>query len=434
MMELDKLYKLFISARRLSTDSRKLEPGCIYLALKGERFDGNKFALDALSKGASYAIVDDKNLAGQDRCIYVENTLVTLHLLANQHRKLFKGTVIGITGSNGKTTTKELIYSVLSKVAKTHSTKGNLNNHIGVPLTILEMKLDEQFAIIEMGANHQGEIKELSNIAEPDLGIITNIGKAHLEGFGGIEGVKKSKAELFNFLQQHHRTAIVNADEKKLLSIVQKDLDCKYYGSDCTNESLDFCIEHVQLEPYIVYQFTDKNGISCRGKSALIGLHNFQNIKTAIAVGLYLKIHGKDIIQGIESYVANSNRSQFIETKHNRVYLDAYNANPDSVANSLKAFFKLEGDKKIVVLGDMLELGEYSLDEHQRIYELAVTHEPDGIFLVGNEFYKIDAPSQIKFSSLASLRSQLSKMEWKNALIFIKASRGIRLEELIDVF
>lgn len=432
-MEIEKLYDLYLAAGSLVTDSRKIVQNCLYLALKGEQFDGNRFALDSIKNGASYAIVDDPALRDEPQCIFVTDGLLTLQQLANYHRKQYQGTVIGITGSNGKTTTKELMYAVLSQHAKTHFTKGNLNNHIGVPLTLLALEQDSRFAIIEMGANHIGEIDQLCTIAEPEIGIITNVGKAHLEGFGGFEGVKKGKSELYRFLFSNKGIALVNADEVFLEDMMPDGLAYKLYGSNNECSSLDYCIQMLQEEPDIHYKFFDASGKEWFGTSNLIGNHNFQNIKTAIAIGLYFGLSGQDIVRGVEAYVADNNRSQFILTQNNRVFLDAYNANPDSVLSSLNAFFQLEGMKKVVILGDMLELGEFSQHEHERIYTFVRDQSPGNLFLVGPEYMKINAPEAVKFSTTSELKEYLRDLKINNALVFIKASRGIRLEALLEV-
>lgn len=361
MTSTEELYKIFLRHPNVITDSRKIEAGCLFFALKGERFNGNSFAADAIEKGAAFAIIDEPEFAIGEQFILVENVLEALQGMANFHRKQFQIPVIGITGSNGKTTTKELIYEVLSSHYPTHYTMGNFNNHIGLPLTLLKMQKGTEVAVIEMGANHVGEIEFLCKIAEPTHGLITNIGKAHLEGFGGIEGVKKGKSELYRFLEKNDGTAFVNLEEL-FLEELAKGLEHRifYKKSDKPNPiAAPAETKLLTTHPFVRVAFLNEFAEILEVQSQLSGNYNFNNIMTAITVGRYFKVPSQKIKAAIENYVPSNNRSQVLEKDGNTYILDAYNANPSSMQRSLENFSKMEGQSKIAILGDMLELGEY---------------------------------------------------------------------------
>lgn len=428
-MSIEHLYTLFLKASGISTDSRKIESGCIYFALRGEHFDGNQFAVQALEKGALAAVVDDQNLSDDPRLILVEDVLLTLQKLARFHRDQFKNPVLAITGSNGKTTTKELLASILSLQFKTHVTSGNLNNHIGVPLTLLSLNLKADIAIIEMGANHQGEIQLLCKIADPDFGMITNVGNAHLEGFGSFEGVKTAKGELYQYVTAKRGLLFINKNEEDLDSMIPDNAKVISYG---TGHGVIYNIDLLESHPQIKYSFKSEKD-QFIASSILSGLHNFQNIKSAIAISLYFGLSPENIIAGVSSYVPKNNRSQQVKTLYNSVFLDAYNANPASVIASFNAFMLHAPDKPIIILGDMLELGVHSIVEHQRIYDHVSNMSLGSLILVGEEFEKIKTSNVLHFRDVRLLINYLKASPIKAKEIFLKASRGIKLELVLEV-
>lgn len=434
-MEISRLHQLFVNAdKAVSTDSRKIEPGCIFFALRGDNFNGNQYALTALEKGASYAVVDDLDLAEQDRCILVDDVLTTLQDLARYHRRQLHIPIIAITGSNGKTTTKELIAAVLGSQYRIHYTQGNLNNHIGVPLTLLQLDQQLEVAVIEMGANHQGEIDLLCRIAEPTHGLITNIGKAHLEGFGGIEGVKKGKSELYRYLAEKNGLAFVNNNEPFLIdlsAVVRKRI---YYElSEAPDpQHKPYEVKLLQLQPFIRVAFLDDHAQLIESSSKLMGVHNFQNIKTAITLGKYFKVPGEKIKAAIESYNPNMNRSQVISWESNSILLDAYNANPSSMEVTLRSFAENSSENKVVILGDMFELGDSAPVEHERIAQLASSLNFEQVVLVGKHFSKVAQQlGCIHFDKVEELKGWFTSQSWENKAILIKGSRGMALERVL---
>lgn len=433
-MEISSLYQLFLSAGKVSTDSRKIEPGCLFFALRGDNFNGNQYALDALEKGASYAIVDDTGLAKHDKCIIVKDVLQTLQELARHHRRQLHIPIIAITGSNGKTTTKELIAAVLSSQYPMHCTQGNLNNHIGVPLTLLQLDPRIEVAVIEMGANHQGEIDQLCRIAEPTHGLITNIGKAHLEGFGGIEGVKKGKSELYRYLAETNGLAFVNNDEPFLLGLsapVKKRIFYELSENPAPNHK-PYEVKLLQLQPFIQVAFLDEKEQLIETGSKLMGVHNFQNIKTAVTLGKYFKVPGAKIKAAIEQYNPNMNRSQWVPWGSNSILLDAYNANPSSMEATLRSFAENGLGNKVVILGDMFELGDDAPIEHDRIAQLANNLGFEKVVLVGKHFAA--AAQQLgclHFDNVEELKAWFTRQTWENKVFLIKGSRGMALERLL---
>ena len=433
-MEISSLYQLFLCAGKVSTDSRKIEPGCLFFALRGDNFNGNQYALAALEKGASYAIVDDTGLGANDKCIAVHDVLQTLQDLARHHRRQLHIPIIAITGSNGKTTTKELIAAVLGSQYPMHYTQGNLNNHIGVPLTLLQLDPQIEVAVIEMGANHQGEIDQLCRIAEPTHGLITNIGKAHLEGFGGIEGVKKGKSELYRYLAETNGLAFVNNDEPFLLELstpVKKRIFYELSENPAPNHK-PYEVKLLQLQPFIRVAFLDENERLIEVDSKLMGVHNFQNIKTAVTLGKYFKVPGAKIKAAIEHYNPNMNRSQWVPWGSNSILLDAYNANPSSMEATLHSFAENGPGKKVVILGDMFELGEAAPTEHERIAQLANGLGFEQVVLIGKHFAA--AAQQLgglHFDNVEEVKNWFSGQNWENKAILIKGSRGMALERLL---
>lgn len=411
----------------MSTDTRTLEKGTLFFALKGENFNGNTFAKKALDLGASYCIIDEVQDPNHEHYILVDDVLQTLQELANYHRNYLNIPIIALTGSNGKTTTKELIYSVLKQRYETQATLGNLNNHIGVPLTLLRMDESTEIGIVEMGANHIGEIAQLCKIANPDFGYITNFGKAHLEGFGSEEGVVKGKSELYDHLKQKNGTIFLNVDDKKQVKQVG-DYQNRITFSE--RESSDFTIALQRESPFLSIEI-NKTLIHTQ----LLGRYNFTNIAAAITVGLHFDVDLTSIKKGIESYAPKNNRSQIIKQNSNTIILDAYNANPSSVEAALKNFKTMEGNQKIVILGDMFELGKQSYAEHQSVIDLAKSLDFSQLYLVGNHFFDHhqNYSNILFFKALQDIQQYLENHPIKEAIVLIKGSRGMALERLLDL-
>ncbi|WP_163322182.1 UDP-N-acetylmuramoyl-tripeptide--D-alanyl-D-alanine ligase [Draconibacterium mangrovi] len=429
MTSIETIYGCFLNSTQVSTDSRKIENGCIFFALKGANFNGNKYAHDALKKGAAFAVVDEAEYATDDKILLVDDVLTSLQQLAHHHRKLLGLPILAITGTNGKTTTKELISTVLAKKFKVSFTQGNLNNHIGVPLTLLTMDKNTEFGVVEMGANHPGEIADLCKIADPDFGIITNIGRAHLEGFGSFEGVIKTKGELYDYLGEKNGVVFYNADNKLLVEIGKALPKRISYGK----ENASFTGETIQSPPFIHVKANFKKGVLYLN-SNLIGDFNFENILAAACIANYFDVDPLKIQQAIKEYQPTNNRSQLINKGELKIIMDAYNANPTSMAASIVSFLdNLKGDKYLI-LGDMLELGEYSEDEHTKIVELIPNELKSSTFLVGKEFSKANTGEGIKFFiHVDELCTYLKNEPIKNGNILIKGSRGIQLEKVLDL-
>jgi UDP-N-acetylmuramoyl-tripeptide--D-alanyl-D-alanine ligase len=416
-MEIKKIYELYTKHYLVDTDTRTIRKNTLFFALKGAHYNGNNFANEALEKGADYAIIDEKNFQINDKTILVVNVLDTLQKLANYHRLQLKAPIIALTGSNGKTTTKELIKCILSEKYNTTATTGNLNNSIGVPLTLLSMTPKTEMGIVEMGANHQKEIEFLCALAQPNFGYITNFGKAHLAGFGGIEGVIKGKSELYAFLIENNNIAIINPDDALQ---VEKTKHAKtiYFpkNSVCMN-----------ADPFVKLSF---NGLEIQSK--LVGTYNYTNILAAITLGSYFGVAPLKIKKAIENYVPTNNRSQIIEKKNNQVILDAYNANPSSMKVAIENFVHIKKELKTVILGDMFELGEASSKEHQEIVDLADHCDFSNTLYVGAHFYKT-ITKNIQFKTFEGLRDHLLKNPLNNQSILIKGSRGMALERILDL-
>jgi len=436
MVTTEQLYELFKAHPRVTTDSRAVQGGEIYFALRGEQFDGNQFAAAALQAGAAYVVVDapDVVVPGDQRYAVVEDSLLALQHLAQHHRRQFHIPLLAITGSNGKTTTKELVAAVLSSHYRAHATSGNLNNHIGVPLSLLSMPADTEVAIIEMGANHQGEIDMLARIAMPTHGIITNIGNAHLEGFGGIEGVKKGKSELYKFLTASKGVALINADEAFLtdlsLPVERRILYRQQQQPQADGPYIE--IKLLQTHPYIQYAFFNEEGELLQADAQLSGLHNFRNIMTAVAVGKYFKVPCQKIRDAIAAYLPSNNRSQLLMQAGIHFLMDAYNANPNSMAASLESFSKTEATHKAVLLGAMFELGSESPQEHLRIAKLAKSYDFQTVVVVGKEFEAAATEFQLRyFEDVEALSRWFWQQDWEDYHVLLKGSRGMRMEKLI---
>ena len=419
-MQVSEFYNHFIKANfNFITDSRKISSGCVFFALKGDNFNGNSFAIKALEQGASYAVVDE-NVGTDKRLILVDDVLTYMQELAHFHRKCFDIPVVGICGSNGKTTTKNLIYRVLAKKYKTHCTQGNFNNHIGVPITLLEMPQDAEVAIIELGTNSPGEIAELCSITNPNYGLITNIGKEHLEGFGTLEAVAKEESEIYHYLLKNKGTAFINADDD-WLSRMSRGLENKilFTKADCKIET---------LVPTI--QFSYKN---VSFTSSLMGDYNLDNILTAIAIGEYLQVDLQDIRDGIAEYQPDNNRSQLIQKGTNTILLDAYNANPSSMQVAISNFAKMPQIQKVLILGDMFEMGPTANQEHDELLQWCTQFGFTKIYTLGDHFSTISVNSDISTpSSMEKLGEEIKTVDYQNTAFLIKGSRGMKMERIVD--
>ena len=431
-MVIEKLYSQFKIHPKISTDSRNIEEGAIFFALKGDSFNGNKFADQALANGASYVVLDEDGHTKSDKALLVDDVLTCLQELAKHHRNNLNIPVLAITGTNGKTTTKELLATVLAKKFKVSATKGNFNNHIGVPLTLLSIPFDADFSIVEMGANHIGEIAQLCEIAQPDYGLITNIGKAHLEGFGSFEGVKKAKGELYEYIRNKGNAIFKNIDNQ-ILNSISGDVVAYHYGA---NVDTDVFGQVTETDPFLSLEFFDSSDKLLQPYAVatrLAGEYNFENVMAAVRIGLYFGVEKNELIAAIESYEPQNKRSQILSTKTNKLVVDAYNANPTSMSLAIRNFGKMKAQNKSLVLGDMLELGEYSLSEHKGMIELIMQSNWECVFLVGGEFQKANIETEfLSFSNVNELISHLEKNPIHNNLILIKGSRGIQLETIID--
>ncbi|HCN83231.1 MAG TPA: UDP-N-acetylmuramoyl-tripeptide--D-alanyl-D-alanine ligase [Sphingobacteriaceae bacterium] len=438
-MEIDQLYKIYLESGLVSTDTRKIPQGCLFFALKGESFDGNSFAQKALEAGAAYAIIDNPSYKLNDKYILVPDALKALQQLAQYHRSKLQIPVIGITGTNGKTTTKELVNCVLSQKFKTYATQGNLNNHIGVPLTLLAIGSDTEIAIVEMGANHQEEIKFLCGISQPGYGLITNIGKAHLEGFGGPEGVKKGKGELYDWLVSRKGKAFINRDNPVLVDMARERglQQVIYYGTG--NEGL-VSGELTANDPFIKIEWRLNHAVIdpeiYSAGTHLTGNYNLENILSAVCIGTFFGLSAKEINEGLSGYQPSNNRSQITKTSSNTLICDYYNANPSSMAVALDNFVGMQGQKKAVILGDMFELGEDSAAEHKDILKKALNIPANEYIFVGEGFYKEGEHRQSKakfFRTTNEAYSFLKSHPIKDAVVLVKGSRGMHLEKLIEL-
>ena len=431
-MEIANLYQHFKTHPNICTDTRKILPSSLFFALKGDNFNGNAFAETALNAGAAYAIIDEAAFNKDERYILVDDVLTTLQNLAKYHRIFLNIPVIGITGTNGKTTTKELLSAVLTEKFNTYATKGNLNNHIGVPLSVLEINSETEIAIIEMGANHPKEIEFLCSIAQPTHGLITNVGKAHLEGFGGFEGVKKSKAELYNYLSDQQCVLFLQNDNPDLVEMVGEKLfkEVKTYGFF---EESDVYGKVVERDPYLAINWTGNNQHH-EVRTQIAGSYNLENILASITVGLYFGVEANLINHGLENYVATNNRSQLLKTNQNTIICDYYNANVSSMevalenVNSLKSY-----PKKVLILGDMFELGDVSHEEHGKIMAKAMFVNADACFFIGKAFYahKKDIEGVFFFETTEEAIEAIKEKPFHNSLILLKASRGMAFEKIV---
>ena len=443
-MEIKELYKLFQQHPCITTDSRDCPEGSIFLALKGESFDGNKFAASALEKGCAYAIIDEKEFAKDDRFIVVDNCLQTFKDLAREHRRQFNIPVIGITGTNGKTTTKELIAAVLSQKYNVLYTQGNYNNDVGVPKTLFRLTKEHEIAVIEMGASHPGDIKTLAETAEPTCGLITNVGRAHLQGFGSFEGVIKTKCELYDFLRTREDGLIfINADNENLLNQIGDDEEIwlSPYSTDIEKQYTCISGEVIECNPFLKFRWREplmtleEEGRSTKWhkvQTQLIGAYNIDNLLAAIAVGINFGVDRKKICAALEEYVPSNNRSQMTVTEKNHLIVDAYNANPSSMMAALENFQLMQAEHKMVILGDMRELGEASAEEHQRIVTFLKTMDLEEVWLVGDEFAKTSCDYR-KFHDVEEVKAAIAAQQPQGHYILIKGSNGTKLFQLPEL-
>ncbi|MDO5446897.1 MAG: UDP-N-acetylmuramoyl-tripeptide--D-alanyl-D-alanine ligase [Prevotellaceae bacterium] len=446
-MTIEQLYEIFLSHPVITTDSRDCPEGSIFFALKGETFDGNQYAMAALEKGCAYAVVDDAtavngccNNAGH-RLLLTDDVLTTLQKLANYHRRQLGTRIIGVTGTNGKTTTKELISTVLAEKYNVLYTQGNFNNHIGVPKTLLRLTKQHDIAVIEMGANHPGEIKTLVNIVEPDYGIITNVGKAHILGFGSFEGVIKTKGELYDFLREKPNAKVFINNDNSYLKGISAGLDLIKYGTQ-HDDSLSVWGEVTKCDPFLNFKFQVSSlkspsygeglGVGFYVNTHLIGSYNIDNMLAAACIGQYFGITTEQISHALSNYIPSNNRSQLDVTADNRLIIDAYNANPTSMMAALKNFRDMQVEPKMAILGDMRELGTISLEEHQRVVDFLQENNLHDIWLVGEEFGKTDCNYR-KFHDVDEVKQAIASCKPTGKYILIKGSNGIKLFQLPEL-
>jgi UDP-N-acetylmuramoyl-tripeptide--D-alanyl-D-alanine ligase len=425
-MNIQEIHKLFLQCKSVSIDTRKIEKDSMFFAIKGENFDANTFAKQALDLGALFVVIDNESYFIDERTILVDNSLQTLQELAKFHRKYLQLPIVALTGSNGKTTTKELINVVLSKKFKTKATVGNLNNHIGVPLTLLSFTKETEIGIVEMGANHKKEIEFLCEIAQPDYGYITNFGKAHLEGFGGVEGVIEGKSEMYKYLAANDKLVFVNLEDPIQ---IEKSKDIKSFTFGINKESADLKIKDIQANPFVIVEYND-----FKVESHLIGLYNANNINAAAAIGKYFEVEDSGIKQAIENYIPENNRSQLLKKGSNQIILDAYNANPSSMAVAIANFLQLENQNKIMILGDMFELGNESEKEHKLIIDSLLNQDRSVCYLIGKHFYenKVSDLNIHFFETFDAFADYLKTIRFKDNTILIKGSRGMALERTLE--
>jgi UDP-N-acetylmuramoyl-tripeptide--D-alanyl-D-alanine ligase len=419
-VQIEIFYKLFTECNfKFTTDSRTIHKDSIFFALKGENFNGNLFAIEAIKKGASYAVVDEK-IEEDNRLILVDDVLTYMQNLAHFHRKCFDIPIIAIGGSNGKTTTKNLIINVLKQKYRAHCTQGNLNNHIGVPITLLQIPIDCEAAIIELGTNRPGEIEVLCKITDPTHGLITNIGKEHLEGFGSLEAVAKEESEIYHYLLKNNGVAIVNKDDEWLKRMSRSIEKTQYYSKK------DISIQ--SIVPFIEISMKNK-----KIKSSLMGDYNLDNLLAAMAVGNHLGLNNEEIKQGIESYIPENNRSQWIQKGSNHILLDAYNANPSSMQVAIENFSKMSNEKQILILGDMFEMGDQAEKEHLDLLIWAKQFEFESIYLLGEHFNQVSANCGLKtYATMKALGENLKSKDYKDTAILVKGSRGMKMERVLE--
>lgn len=431
-MEISELYKLFLEHRVITTDSRDCPKDSIFFALKGESFNGNAFAAAALEKGCAYAVIDESEYLtpGDGRLILVDDCLLALQSLANYHRRQLATPIVGITGTNGKTTTKELVSAVLMKQYNVLYTQGNFNNHIGVPKTLLNLTSEHEMAVVEMGANHPGEIKTLVNIVEPDCGLITNVGKAHLQGFGSFEGVIRTKGELYDFLRAKNDSFIFLHNDNPHLSAIADGLNAIRYGSPCADKEMKVEGEVLSCAPYLKFRWRESGAEWRVVQTHLVGAYNVDNLLAAATVGLHFGVSPQQIDEALSDYVPSNNRSQLEKTERNNLIIDAYNANPTSMMAALRNFRQMDVEHKFALLGDMRELGADSESEHMKIVDFLVDAKFDEVWLVGNEFSKV-AGAFRSFADVDKAVEALRAEKPTGYYVLIKGSNGVKLSKTI---
>ena len=430
-MEIAELYKLYTEHPVVTTDSRDCPKGSIFFALKGESFDGNKFALSALEKGCAYAVVDEAEYATDRRCLLVDDVLTTFKELAREHRRHFTLPVVGITGTNGKTTTKELVSAVLGEKYKVMFTQGNFNNDVGVPKTLFRLQPDDEIAVVEMGASHPGDIKKLVEYVEPTCGMITNVGRAHLQGFGSFEGVKKTKGELYDFLADNDGLVFINADNEHLMEMAaERHIDRMVcYGND---EQCDVWGEVVSCAPFLKFRWRTEAQDWHEVQTYLIGSSNIDNMLAAISIGLHFDVNPQQVDHALENYLPSNNRSQLDVTEKNHLVVDAYNANPSSMAAAIENFRLMDVPSKMAILGQMGELGAVSHEEHLKVVAQLQAAGLSNVWLVGKEFADIDCPYR-KFNDVEEVKAAIREEQPANHYILIKGSNSVKLYELPEL-
>ena len=423
-MEIKEIYDLYTKSYKVVKDTRDEVNNAMYFSLKGANFNGNEYALHALENGANYAVIDEVSFQVDPRMILVDDALTCLQDLARYHRQQLNIPILALTGSNGKTTTKELINIVLKQKYKVYATQGNLNNHIGVPLTLLSMTPEHDFGVVEMGANHQLEIAGYCDIAHPDFGYITNFGRVHLEGFGSFEGVIKGKTEMYSYLKKNHKKVFVHQEDKIQME-KSENMDRILFGA----EGADYPVAFLGADPFVYISF---EGVEM--ESQLIGNYNFSNIAAAVSIGKYFGVQNEQIKKAIEAYIPANNRSQIIKRDSNTIIMDAYNANPNSMEVAIQNLEKLSADKKVVILGDMFELGKDSDMEHQKVVDLIQSSGFDQAYLIGNAFSgtKAQGKKLITCKTFEVFTELFKRNSFENTTFMIKASRGMALERVLD--
>ena len=425
-MKISEIYSLFENCSGISTDTRRIEKNSLFFALKGDNFNANKFAEQAIKNGAKYAVIDEAKYKTNENYILVNDVLETLQNLANYHRKQIGIKIIAITGTNGKTTTKELINAVLQEKYNIKATAGNFNNHIGVPLTLLGFDKNLDYGIVEMGANHPKEIELLCKIAEPDYGIITNIGKAHIEGFGSFQGVIDTKNELYDYLKANNKIIFYNAENEILTGLIN---DYKNTIAFSSKDNTEYYCKITDVNPFVNVKFFNKQFVDIN--TNLVGVYNLENITAACTIGAFLDLDKSEIKAGLENYRPSNNRSQLTVTDNNKIIVDAYNANPTSMNGAIDNFVEIKSDKKVLILGDMLELGKISDQEHQNIIKKVDKLGFKNVFFIGDIFYKFKTDKFKFFNNTNELSSYLEKEKIQNSFILLKGSRGIKLETVL---
>jgi UDP-N-acetylmuramoyl-tripeptide--D-alanyl-D-alanine ligase len=434
-MEIEKLYAIFLEHPIVTTDSRDCPAGSIFFALKGESFNGNAYATSALNQGCVYAVIDEQKYAvpGDMRYLVVNDVLTTLQALAHYHREQLKTPIIEVTGTNGKTTTKELLAAALKQKFNVHYTQGNFNNHIGVPKTLLQLTKEHEIAVIETGANHPGEIKTLAEMVDPDYGLITNVGKAHLAGFGSFEGVINTKGELYDYLRTKKEATIFLSNDSPYLKPIAHHLKQVLYGAPTLSASLAVEGEVISNIPFLTFRWHKPQEEWHTVATHLVGGYNIDNLLSAVTVGLYFGVPAEKIDAALSEYVPRNNRSQFMQTKKNRLIVDAYNANPTSMMAALQNFRDIKSEGKMVILGEMRELGDYSTEEHRKVVDFLQTMHCERVWLVGDAFRSV-APAEFStFANVEEVMAAIAQEPLRDRLILIKGSNGTKLFQLPEL-